>query len=82
MVGLRKSQPSVLDKPVAERLSELLGQQVIMCDDVVGEDAYKKSEALDDGDVMLLENVDSTQKRKNDAEFAKKLSAMGELYVI
>ena len=48
-----KVNPQFSLKPVAERLSELLGQQVIMCDDVVGEDAYKKSEALDDGDVIF-----------------------------
>ena len=42
---------------MAQRLSELLGKEVIMANDVVGEDAKAKAAALQDGDVMLLENV-------------------------
>jgi len=77
-----KVNPEFSLKPVGKRLSELLGQQVIMSEDVVGEDAVKKSNALNDGDVMLLENVRfHAEEEKNDAEFAKKLSSLGELYV-
>ncbi|MGI5999099.1 MAG: phosphoglycerate kinase [Lutispora sp.] len=77
-----KINPQFSLKPVAERLSELLNQQVIMCEDIIGEDAYNKSHSLNDGDVMLLENVRfHAEEEKNDAEFAKKLSALGELYV-
>ena len=43
--------------PVAARISELLGKDVIMAKDVVGEDAKAKAAALKPGDVMLLENV-------------------------
>ena len=43
--------------PVAKRLSELLGQEVVMASDVVGEDAKAKAAALQDGQAMLLENV-------------------------
>ncbi len=42
---------------VAQRLSELLGKEVLMAADVVGEDAKAKAASLKDGDVMLLENV-------------------------
>lgn len=77
-----KVNPQYSLKPVARRLSELMGQPVIMCEDVVGEDAHKKSEALKDGEVMLLENVRfHAEEEKNDPEFAKKLSELGELYV-
>lgn len=77
-----KVNPEFSLKPVGKRLSELLGQQVIMSEDVVGEDAFEKSKALNDGEVMLLENVRfHAEEEKNDAEFAKKLSSLGELYV-
>nr|WP_278308964.1 phosphoglycerate kinase [Lutispora thermophila] len=77
-----KVDPQYSLKPVAKRLSELLMQQVIMSQDVVGEDALKKSESLKDGDVMLIENVRfHGEEEKNAPEFAKKLSSLGELYV-
>ena len=43
--------------PVAKRLSELLGKQVILAEDVVGEDAQAKAAALQPGEIMLLENT-------------------------
>ncbi len=43
--------------PVAKRLSEYLGKEVVLAKDVIGEDAKSKAAALKDGDVMLLENV-------------------------
>ena len=50
-------KPELSLKPVAARLSELLGQEVIMAADVVGEDAKAKAAALQDGQVLLLENT-------------------------
>ena len=44
-------------KPVAKELSKLLGKEVIMAKDVVGEDAKQKAKELKQGEVMLLENV-------------------------
>ena len=59
--------------PVAKRLSELLGKNVIMATDVVGADAKAKAAALVDGDVMLLENVRFEKgETKNDPELDRK----------
>ena len=68
--------------PIAKRISELLGQEVIMAKDVIGPDATAKAAALKAGEVMLLENVRfHAEEEKNDAEFAKKLGAMADVYV-
>ena len=68
--------------PVAVRLSELLGQEVIFARDIVGEDAHTKAAALQGGQVMLLENLRfDPREEKNDAGFAKELADMAELYV-
>ncbi len=68
--------------PVAARLSELLGQEVIMAKDVIGEDAKAKAAALKPGQVMVLENLRFHQEEeKNDPEFAKALASYAELYV-
>lgn len=67
---------------IAERLSELLGKNVIMAKDVVGEDACGKSASLRSGEIMLLENVRfHIEETKNDPEFAKKLAGLAEIYV-
>ncbi|HHX72248.1 MAG TPA: phosphoglycerate kinase, partial [Clostridiales bacterium] len=69
-------------KPVAKRLSELLNMPVAMASDVIGEDAVAKADALKEGEVLLLENVRfHAEEEKNDAEFAKKLASLAELYV-
>ena len=68
--------------PVAKRISELLGQDVIMAKDVIGEDAMAKAAALKAGQVMLLENVRfHEEEEKNDEAFAKKLASMADIYV-
>ena len=68
--------------PVAARLTELLGQTVELANDIVGEDAKAKAAALKDGQAMLLENVRfDAREEKNDAEFAKELASMAEVYV-
>ena len=68
--------------PVAERLSELLGQEVIFARDIVGEDAKAKAAALQGGQIMLLENLRfDPREEKNDPSFAEELASMAELYV-
>ena len=68
--------------PVAARISELLGKDVIMAKDVVGEDAKAKAAALKPGEVMPLENVRfHAEEEKNDPEFAKQLASLAEIYV-
>ncbi len=68
--------------PVAARLSELLGQEVVMASDVIGEDAKAKAAALKPGQVMMIENVRfHKEEEKNDAAFAKELASLAELYV-
>ena len=74
--------PNLSLKVVAERLSELLGQKVIMAADVVGEDAKAKAAALKDGEVMLLENTRYMKgETKNDPELSKELASMADLFV-
>ncbi len=69
-------------KPVARRLHQLLHRDVIMAEDVVGEDAKTKAAKMQEGDVLLLENLRfEAGETKNDPEFAKKLSEFGEFYV-
>ncbi|EGD49746.1 triosephosphate isomerase [Ruminiclostridium papyrosolvens DSM 2782] len=69
-------------KPTAVRLGELLGKEVIMAKDVVGEDAKAKAAALKDGEVLMLENVRfHKEETKNDANFAKELASMAEIFV-
>ena len=78
----RKSLRKLTLAPVAERLSELLGREVIFASDVVGEDAHAKAAALQPGQIMLLENTRFEKgETKNDPELAKALADMAELYV-
>ncbi len=68
--------------PVAERLSELLGQKVTMCSDSVGDEVTATINSLQEGQVALLENLRfQAGEEKNDPEFAKKLAANADLYV-
>ncbi|MEM7716361.1 MAG: phosphoglycerate kinase [Cyanobacteria bacterium P01_A01_bin.68] len=68
--------------PVAKRLSELLGKEVVKCDDCIGDEVSSKVGGLQNGDVLLLENVRfHGEEEKNDSEFAKKLASNADLYV-
>ena len=70
--------------PVAARLSEYLGKEVKLAEDenVVGENAKKLAGELEDGDVMLLENVRyRKEETKNEENFSKELASLAELYV-
>ena len=69
-------------KPVAKELSRLLDKEVIMAEDVVGEDAMSKAKELKQGQILLLENVRfHKEETDNDEEFSKKLASMAEVYV-
>ncbi len=68
--------------PVAARLGELLGIEVKMAKDVIGEDAQALTAALKPGEICLLENVRfHKEEEKNDPEFAKKLASFADIYV-
>ena len=68
--------------PVAKELSKLLGQEVLMAKDVIGESAKTLAANLKEGQVMLLENVRfHREETDNDPEFAKQLASMAEVFV-
>ena len=75
-------KPEFSLKPVAKELSKLLGKEVIMAKDVVGEDAKTKAENLKQGEILLLENVRfHREETDNDPAFSKELASMAEVYV-
>ena len=68
-------KPALSLAPVAVRLSELLGQEVIFAKDTIGEDAKGKAAALKGGEILLLENLRfDIREEKNGADFAKALA--------
>lgn len=68
--------------PVAQRLSELLGQEVVKCDDCVGPEVAAAVNGLQNGQVALLENVRFyAGEEANDPEFAQQLAANADMYV-
>ncbi|MDR1285190.1 MAG: phosphoglycerate kinase [Campylobacteraceae bacterium] len=69
-------------KPVAKRLSRLLDRDVIMADDIVGQDAKNKAANLEAGDVLLLENLRfENGETKNDENLAKDLASFADIYI-
>ena len=69
-------------RPVATRLQQLLGKPVTFVSDCIGQPVQRVVEAMNAGDVVLLENVRFyPEEEKNDPEFAKKLAAFGDVYV-
>ena len=67
---------------VAEELSKLLGKEVKLSKDVVGEDSQKLASELNEGEVMLLENVRfESGEEKNDEELSKKFASLAEVFV-
>jgi phosphoglycerate kinase len=69
-------------KPVADRLSELLGSRVQLAADCVGSETEAAARKLGDGDVLLLENVRfHKEETDNDAGFARQLAALADVYV-
>jgi len=68
--------------PVARRLHQLLKKEVLLANDVVGDDAVAKASALKQSQVLLLENLRfEPGETKNDDQFAEKLSSMAEFYI-
>ncbi len=68
--------------PVGDRLAEALGKPVVKTDDCIGDDVAAKVAAMNNGDVLLLENVRfHPEEEKNTPEFAKQLASIADLYV-
>ena len=68
--------------PVAKELQRLLGKEVKLSDDVIGECSKKLVQNMKDGDIVLLENVRFEKgEEKNDPEFARQLASLADIYV-
>lgn len=68
--------------PVAQELSAILGKPVLFAGDTVGSDARQKSADLQDGQVLLLENLRfDKREKKNDPEFCAELASLADIYV-
>jgi phosphoglycerate kinase len=77
-----KPNPQMSLKPVATRLAEALGKPVEFAADCVGPKAEAAAKALNDGDILLLENLRfRPEEEKNAPEFAQTLAALAEVYV-
>jgi phosphoglycerate kinase len=86
-LGRPKGKPEDREKyslePAAERLSELLRQDVILADDCVGDGVKKLVRDLKDGQVLLLENLRfHPEEEKNDEAFAKELASIADVWVM
>ena len=68
--------------PVARHLSDLLGAPVAFATDTIGPNAHQKADGLEDGQVLLLENVRfDKREKKNDPEFTRELASLGDMFV-
>ncbi|HEY89065.1 MAG TPA: phosphoglycerate kinase [Thermoflexia bacterium] len=77
-----KVKPELSLKPVAQRLSELLGQPVKLAPESVGDEIEAVAAALKPGAVLLLENTRfHAGDKKNDPEYARQLAQLGEIFV-
>lgn len=77
-----KTKEHLTIKPVAKRLEELLGVKVKFVEDVIGEKVEDAVEAMQDGEVILLENTRIYKEEEaNDLEFAKKLASIADIFV-
>ncbi len=77
-----EKKPEYSLRPVAKAFSELLGQEVLVADDCIGESVESQVKSLQPGQVLLLENVRYyKEETANDPEFAKKLAALGDVFV-
>ena len=74
--------PELSLRPVAEELSRLLGTSVTLAPDCVGAEVEAQVQALQDGEVLLLENLRYHKaETKNDPEFCRQLAKLGDVYV-
>lgn len=77
-----KKDPSLSLRPVAARLSELIHRKVAFAEDCIGESVKEKVADLQGGEILVLENLRFHQEeKKNDAEFAKELASLCDVYV-
>lgn len=77
-----KPKPALSLRPIAKRLGDLLEQNVSFAEDCIGPEASNPADRLNEGSVLLLENLRFHQEEEaNDSEFAKKLSALADIYV-
>ncbi|MBN5951362.1 phosphoglycerate kinase [Clostridioides difficile] len=79
-----EAKPELSLVPVAKRLSEMLGKEVVFAadDNVVGENAKKATEKMENGDVVLLENTRyRKEETKNEENFSKELASLAEIFV-
>jgi len=68
--------------PCADRMGELLGKDVALAPDCIGDDVAKMVDALEDGDVLMLENTRFyKEETKNESEFVEKLAAPFDMFV-
>ena len=68
--------------PVAKELSNQLGKEVKLAEDIVGPSAKELTSNMKEGDIILLENVRfEPREEKNDDEFSKELASLAEVYV-
>lgn len=86
MSHLGRPKGKVVEKmrltPVAHRLSELIGKKVKKVDDCIGEVAKKAAVELKEGEILLLENLRFyAGEEKNDSDFARELSSLGEIFI-
>ncbi|WP_319755763.1 phosphoglycerate kinase [uncultured Sphaerochaeta sp.] len=77
-----KKNPEFSMAPIAKRFSELLGKDVQLASDVIGEEVAGQVASMKAGDVLLLENVRFySEEEGNDPDFAKNLASLGDVYV-
>src|SRR5207253_4207660 len=76
------TEPKFSLKPVQDRLTKLLGKPVAFTDDCIGPAVEAAANSLQDGDVLLLENLRfHKEEEKNDPNFARQLARLGDIYV-
>jgi phosphoglycerate kinase len=77
-----KPKPEFSLKPVAAKLSELIGKPVQFAPDCIGSQIEEMAAKMANGEILLLENLRfHAEEEKNDPEFASKLSRLGEIYI-
>jgi phosphoglycerate kinase len=77
-----KRKPEFSMEPVARRLAIVLGQEVTLADDCVGDSVELMAQGLKNGQVLLLENLRfHSGEEANDPEFARRLAKLGQVYV-
>lgn len=77
-----RRSPALSLEPVGARLAELLEGEILFAHDTVGEDVEELSRELNDGEILLLENLRfQAEEKKNNAAFASQLAKLGDIYI-